>query len=271
MDAFPRCPESTLIFRKFLYECAGPGHFPGLWGCRIRHYEAPATRPVARQARELQVSCHAHTCFHKSVLLCCCVPRMSVLMLQVKASGWTVFGVLDPLATKCVNRHVHRMFEESASTDHTEVFTICVQLPLLMECCSSCNVYLTAATYPKLKCHLGESLWDSHTLRDRLAKLSLCHRFHCCLTTVLCPTRCGVHCTTTVTTLTDRSLLTLSLKCLLHAPPARCPLLDWVVSEWISVCTAFIYLYLNSNPSMARKHHTNLTSESLDLRVPWHV
>lgn len=138
MDAFPRCPESTLIFRKFLYECAGPGHFPGLWGCWIRHYEAPATRPVARQARELQVSRHAHTCFHKSVLLCCCVPRMSVLMLQVKASGWAVFGVLDPLATKCVNRHVHKMFEESASTDHTEVSTICVQLPLLMECCSSC-------------------------------------------------------------------------------------------------------------------------------------
>ena len=138
MDAFPRCPISTLIFRKFLYECAGPGHFPGLWGCWIRHYEAPATRPVARQARELQVSRHAHTYFHKSVLLCCCVPRMSVLMLQVKASGCELFWCFRSSYYEMCNRHVHRIFEESVSTDHTEVSIICVQLPLLMECCSSC-------------------------------------------------------------------------------------------------------------------------------------
>lgn len=59
--SIPGCPWALLIFRKFLHKCAGPGHFLGLWGCRIGHYEAPTTRPVARQTCQLQVSCHHYS------------------------------------------------------------------------------------------------------------------------------------------------------------------------------------------------------------------
>lgn len=82
------------------------------------------------------------------------------------------FWCLDPLATKCVNRHVHIMFEGSASTDHTEYSLSVYNYFFSWNAARHAHVYLTAATCPKLTCHSGKSLWDSHmSFRDRLGKL----------------------------------------------------------------------------------------------------
>ena len=138
MDVFPRCPESTLIFRKFYTNAQVPAISLA--------YEAAESDIMKRQPRDpwhdklvnyrWAASPHVFSHVRTPLLLCTENVCLDVAGESVRLS---CFDVLDPLATKCVNRHVHRMFEESASTVHTEVSTIYVQLPLLIECCSSCS------------------------------------------------------------------------------------------------------------------------------------